>query len=360
MKKHLIDFKHPPWHQKGFTLLELILVLVVIVLAVYFLFNVLGSNKKKDQAINQPGEISQGNGENPQTKELYKPKYKCLTPSNSQLIPLKVYTASPQNIYLYNEPKLSALTGSQLGFFKMFFVYDKKDGFYQIGHDPFSGNTLGWMLGSDVFEWSTREALELECKQNTNPKYIWEKEEDIGKDNWKYKQRTDIDEIFRFPIMAAKGNHFKIALTWQTQTWDQKGVAMGWTSEIKTPDEAKIVCYLTRKELEERMTKLLAALKDLKNKPISDHPILKLFKEDLGITFGNGLDLENASIGFYKRVAEEAPEVPSVFRKLPTEIRNEYQRMMETFDRMRRFYENSSNWNERGGGWIPIELIPGN
>jgi hypothetical protein len=327
--------------EKGFTFGEVVTVIVVIVIVALTIR--LCSGKKKD----------------PRDVPPEKPKYKSLT-SKSGLIPLKVVTTNPNNVVVYNNPHERSRSRNGLGFFTAFFILDKKNGFYKVGTDPFSEQSLGWIKMTDGIEWSHKEALELKINPNA-PVYIWKNKTEIGNiDKAEYEQRTDNPKRIPYPMLDADGDKYKIALTWQTQTWDGKGVDAGWTAPLKTPKDAEIVCYITRHELEKRMVKILATLKDLENKPYSDHPIIKLFKEDLGITFGKGLDLEDESIGFLKKIAEEAPKLPGIFEKQPAEIRSEFQKMWRTFDLLRAFYENSSNWDKRGGGWIPLKLIPGN
>lgn len=328
--------------KNGFSLGEVIIIIVVVGIVALLIFGVFG--KKNDSKVKEPERT----------------KYKCLT-TESGLVPLKVVTANPNNVIVYNKPETGSQSGKALGFFKAFFVFKEKGGFYQIGTDPLSEQTLGWIKKLDGIVWHHREALELKVKPNAQPIYIWENKADVNNTSKvNYEQRTDNSKRLRYPVLDVNGHHYKIALTWQTANWDKKGAAAGWTSPIKTPQDANVVCYITRQELETRLEKLLAILKELQTKPYSDHPIIQLFKEDLGITFGQGLDLEDESIGFLKKVAGEAPKMPAVFKKHPDEIRGELRKVWKTFTRLRVFFEDSSNWDNRGGGWIPIELIPGN
>ncbi len=287
------------------------------------------------------------------------PLYKCMT-SKSGLVPIKVTISNQSDANLYSSPNIDSISGTKLQFFKIFFVFDKKNGFYEIGTNPLIKETDGWVSNSDVFEWTTREALKFKQVYSESPVLIWKNESEIGSDNWLYKQRTDIETKMVFPILAAKGDHFKIVLAWQTESWDESGVDIGWTSGIETPTQAEIVCYISRKELMNHMKQLYNSIKEMRDKPYDIHPVIQLFKEDLGITFGNGLVLEEESIGFIKRIANEAPKVPDVFKKQPREVLNEYQHLNTKLQNMRRFYEDESNWNNQGGAWIPLSLIPGN
>lgn len=331
----------------GYTAVGFIIILIIIAVIVAVIIGFL--NKPNGEPNREPDEGD----------ETPPPPYKCMT-SKSGLVPIKVIISNEKDANLYRAPNINSFSGTKLKFFKMFFVFKKKSGFYEIGTNPIIQKTDGWVSGSDVFEWRTREALKFKKVNIESPVLIWEKENDIGKDNWLYKQRTDIEIDTIFPILAAKGDHFKIAISWQTESWDESGVDIGWTSEIETPKQAAIVCYISRIELKNHMTQLYRSIKEMKDKPFDIHPVVQLFKADLGITFGNGLVLEEESIGFIKRVANEAPKIPDVFKKQPAEILNEYQRLVAKFEKMRTFYENNKNWNNQGGAWIPLALIPGN
>lgn len=327
-------------NKSGFTLGEVIIIIVVVGIMALLIFVVFG--KKDDTEV----------------KEELKTNYKCMT-TESGLVPLKVVAANPKDVAVYNKPETGSRAMDTVKFFEKFFVYKKKNGFYQIGDDPLSGQTRGWIKKSNGIIWPHQEALDLK-NNNAQPIYIWEKKAEIGNVNEvDYEQRIDNPKSIPYPMLDVDGHHYKIALTWQTANWDSKGAAAGWTSTMQTPRDAEVVCYTTRKELETRLEKLLATIKELQTKPFSDHPIIQLFKEDLGITFGQGLDLEDQSIGFLKKVAGEAPKMPAVFQKHPDEIRGELQKVWKTFTRLRSFFEDSSNWDKRGRGWIPIELIPG-
>ncbi len=327
---------------RGFTLGEFALVLFVVFAVGYFIYSAFLQKKANE------------------TKDVEKPNYKSFT-SKSGLVPLKVVTANPGEVDIYTNPDLASRSGKKVGFFETFFIFNKKDGFYQIGTDPFSEQTLGWIRKNDGILWDHREALQLKVNPHARPIYIWENKADIGhRRKVDYTQRLDNPRTIQYPMLEVNGENYKIALTWQTSTWDERGVATGWTSPIKTPQDATVVFYITRHELETSMEKLLTTLKELKNKPYSDHPIIQLFKEDLGLTFGQGLSLEDESLGFLKKVAGEAPRMPDVFKKLPGEVRGEFEKNWQTFMRLKNFLENQNNWDKRGGGWIPMELIPGN
>jgi hypothetical protein len=326
---------------RGFTLGEFSLVIFVVAalgLFIYFAFLA----PKKDGP-----------------KPVEKPHYECMT-SASGLVPLKAVTTNPYNADIYANPQ-TLIRAGQAEFFKIYFVFDKQEEYYQIGTTPFSQQIQGWIKKNDGILWSHREALELKIKPDAQPIYIWENKAEIGdRDKVNYTQRTDILPATPYPVLQVDGHHYKIALTWQTKAWDKKGAAAGWTSPLQTPQDATVVCYITRNELGKRLETLLTTLKELQTKPYSDHPIIQLFKEDLGITFGQGLNLEDESIGFLKKVAGEAPKMPAVFQKHPEEIRGELQKVWQTFTRLRNFFEDNSNWDKGGGGWIPIDLIPGN
>jgi hypothetical protein len=328
--------------QHGFTLSEFALTVFVVtalLLFIYFVFL-----KKAEPGV----------------KPIEKPEYKCLT-SNSGFIPLKVVISNPDKAKVYQDPETRLASKQRdLKFFKIFFVFKQENGLYPVVTHPFSGKTLGCIKKTDGIQWSHREALELKMKPNV-PVYIWENKKDIG-DSGKaeYEQRTDVPIRQQYPILDTDGDRYQIALTWQTADWDGKGAGIGWTTSLKNPRDAIVVCYITRNELRERMDKLLATIKELRTKPYSDHPIIQLFKEDLGLTFGEGLNLEDESIGALKKMATEAPLMPEVFKKQPDEIRGELQKVWRTFTRLRAFYEDVDNWKKEGGGWIPLELLPGN
>lgn len=325
--------------ENGFTLLESIIIIIVIAVVLLVIFGFF--LKKKEPGQKPPPKF----------------RYKCMT-SESGLIPLKVHTTNPNKAALYKNSDLNSASGNKSDFFQPFFVFEKKNDFYRIGPDPFSRKTIGWLHKSDVIEWSHRQALRLNVTANSPPVKIWKKKEDIGKEKCDYEQRTDIAINTSYPILDWDGNHYKIALTWQSGSMDNRGAATGWTSEIRVPQQAEITCYITRNELKKRLEKLLAAIKDIKNKPRSDYPILQFLKLNLDSTFGRGLDLEDKSIETLKKMAGEAPKVPGVFKKHPTEIKMEIEKMLETFERLKEFYEQSKI--QGGGLWVPFDLIPGN
>lgn len=335
MKKSKESYDNPT----GFTFGQLIIVVTIIVGIAFFLIAFLG---KKPSKMTTAG-------------MLPKITYKCLSKSPDG-IPIKVIVTPPRGAFLYKSANIQSPSQKSLRFFEIFYVYQKQNDFYQVGTDPLSGKTIGWVKRSDVLKWPHKFALHLKQNLNRPPIYVWEQKKDIGSGNWKYIQRTDVEHYTPFPIFAVDGNYYKIAFIWQTGTLNS-GVVQGWTSEIRLPDDADIFCYITKKELKVLMSQLLGIIKIIKDGPYFDHPTIKFFKDNLGITFGRDMNIETEMRAFIKQVSGDPSKLTSHLAKYPKRIRNRLRPRINVFIKVEEFYEDIHNWDKEGRGWIQKELL---
>ena len=331
---------------KGFTLVELVACVTLVAFVGFLAFGLFGSVLG--------GSSSQ---ENSPVKLVKQSKYKSLT-TESGLVPIKVVITNTKGATVYSRPSPSSSRSSNLEFFEHYYVFEQTAGFYRVGKNPYQAETLGYVKKSDALLWSTREALKLTPSSSGKTYYFWKNENEVGQID-KAHFMLDPDYIKPLPILESVSGRYKVAVDFQSDDYSVDGAVVAWTSALSIPGDGVVLCQATKQELGRRIEGLQVAIRNLQTRPSSDDPIIKMYQEVLGITFGPEIDAEIDQPHILKLIAGEAPEVPKIFSKNPSELRSDTERMKRSLGRMVSFYQESQNWDEQSRSWVPIDFIPG-
>jgi hypothetical protein len=278
------------------------------------------------------------------------------------LVPLKAVVVPRSGAIVYSSPSTEQPTANRLPMFQSYFPQEQRAKFFRVGNDPTSEQSIGWVRANDVILWPTREALRPN-RGNPDRKrlHVWRNRGDIGNPALiTYDEDEDADPSRPYPVLEAAGKSYLIALTWQTADFSDVGVDAAWTQPLDVPDDVQFYYLTTRSELQKNFEQLNAALLDLSSGSHSEHPVVQLLKKNVDISVGEKVETGENDPNVLRRILRDLRNPMKIAEKQPAEIRAESANMQRTLARLRRFYQNAANWDDRGIGWLPADAVPGN
>ena len=295
--------------------------------------------------------------------------YSCLTTHDGN-VPKKVVIRNPNNTECFEKPDTNSKVVKTLYFLDFYFLFnqDKDSKWIAVGSDSLKNTIDGWVKVNDVIFWNSRQAFRPKYNPGRKPIKAWKKLKDVGNNNIQpYIEKIEYTRFItqKRPFLLLSSQiennikYFQIVFDFGTDIDPNKfGATVGWTRLDNIPVE--FVYYITKDHLQKHIEGLNEIIHNLANEGLGDHPIVKLFANNLSTTFGSGLQLENHGFSFMQQIAKYLPQMPDAFRKLPSEIKRDIEIYKNQLLAMKSFLENSSNWNKRDGAWIPQEILLSN
>lgn len=287
--------------------------------------------------------------------------YKTLTTADG-MIPLKAVIVPRDGAILFSAPDAATATDRRLPMFESYFPLHRRGEFLDLSNDPTSEKSIGWVKASSALIWPTREALRPN-KSNVDrkPLRLWRRREDVGNSALvAYDEDPEADPAKPYPVIDDAVGSYEIALTWQSADFANIGVDTAWTGRLDIPDDARFYYLTTREELKRRYEEMNAALLDLTGGKNSRNPLIQLLKSNINIATGDKIDSGDEDVGLLRRILRDLRNPLKIAAMQPSEVRRDSANMRRKLERLRRFYQNRDNWNERGIGWLPAEDLPGN
>lgn len=287
--------------------------------------------------------------------------YHCETTKDG-LIPLKAVIAVYNGAPVYREASANSASGERLPMFESFFSIHEQGSFVELAGDPFSGKSIGWVERKHVILWATREAIKPNrgnpSRRLTN---LWRRVEDVGReDKITFVEDPENDPPNPYPVLEAKNRSYHIAVPWQSEDFERVGVSTGWTDHLEVPDDVHFYYLITRTDLQHDLERLDDALLQLRSGPHAAHPIVSLLRGTAHVTVGEGIDDSSGDPTLIRRILRQLRNPLSITEKQPADIKQEGERMRLKLSKLRRFYNDQSNFNARGIGWVAREDLPAN
>jgi hypothetical protein len=335
--------------QRGASCLEALFVTLVIVLLLAVLWYFAESCGKRESTETAGT-----------TKPAAAPRYRCLTTPDG-LVPVKAVIARPEGIDLRASPSESAGSVQHASAMASYVVVAKEGEFYHLGLDPRSAQGVGWVNRRDILLWTTKEGLQPNRDDPVNdPLLLWPDKRFIGNRNQKYyRQRAKAASEQPSPVLDVDGGRYQIAMRWQSTDYAERGIREAWTDRVAEPQDVRFYYFTTRDDVREMFERVNQSLLELTSGGASDHPLIAFFKEHVGMTVGEQIDMRENDLSMLQRVLRDLRNPISIAEKQPAEIRRDAERMKRDLRRLRDFYQNPDHWNAQGEGWLPRDHLPG-
>ncbi|HEX7981718.1 MAG TPA: hypothetical protein VF461_24130 [Gemmatimonadaceae bacterium] len=287
-------------------------------------------------------------------------RYRCLT-AEGGLIPLKALVMPRKGATLRESPDATSPVVATAPMFSTWFAAERKDGYLALARDPTSGKAVGWIPEQRVLLWATKEALQPKYDNPSRRRFdLWKKREDVGISGRPgYDENADSDGD-PCPVLESHDGHYKVAMIWQKQDFSDVAVGTAWTEKLRVPDDVRFFYLTTRPELKADIESFAESLVELRGGSNSDHPVLQILKGNVNVRVGRHVTNEGDDVGAVRRILRKLRGPSRIADRQPAEIRRDAERMQQRLRRLRTFYEEPRNWDERGFGWLPSEYLPGN
>lgn len=332
-------------NSRGASCGETLFLVLVIVLVVALIWSLATCGKKKPD------------DEASQTEPT---PYRCLTTPDG-LVPVKAVIANVDGLDLLASPSATAERSRHAPAMASFVVVKQEGDFYQLGLDPKSDASVGWVNKRDILLWTTKEGLQPSRPDPQNdPLLLWPEQKNIGNRNQKhYRQRPDAASEEPLPVLHADSGRYQVAAHWQSSDYANRGVRELWTDRVSEPQDVRFYYFTTKDDVRQMFERVNQSLLELSSGGASDHPLIAFFKEHVGMTVGEQIDLQENDLSMMQRVLRDLRNPISIAEKQPAEIKRDAERMKRDLRRLRDFYQNPDHWNERGEGWLPRDHLPG-
>jgi hypothetical protein len=295
--------------------------------------------------------------------------FKCKTVGGG-LVPLRVVVANLRGATVFSEPGKNSDSVKPLTLGAVLFLFRNSQGFVEVGSDPASPKTFGWLSEKDVRICKARRALKrrdesrtLSLAEDGKRSWIpvWRHRESIGKFDGDYND-PEIggtgDPGHRLkPLLVVDEDRtagvYQVLIP-STTGKEVGGLEEAWTDAV--PDVFEFVSYVYKKDVKARLEEFNHIRDQLQAGKHSDHPMVAYLRNLANLQDVLGVSEEQGPGGLAK-ILGFVPG-PSLFEPQDVDKLRDVGILKRRIHRLRVFLEEKSNW-EGDWAWIPDEILKG-